>query len=164
MRRSNNALLVLFWIANLVILSSCGGFIRSYIAKDDTNTPSDFGADKSTVLVVKWKKAYDKEVENDFKKYYKGDYIMATPDEIKTTYTDVNKYRYIFGGDLFITTWQSTSPGAVGQSSGSLMGKLTDRLNKKSYESGVSSGASWKAVVQAYIQKMEKVRAKNQGQ
>jgi hypothetical protein len=164
MRRNKKLLTTVCCLASLVLLSSCGGYIRSYIAKDDSNTPADFGADKSTVLVVKWKNAYNKEVEKDFKKYYKGDYIMATPEEIKTTYTDVNKYRYVFGGDLFITTWRNASTGALDKSSGSLMGKLTDRLNKKSYESGVTSGASWKAVVQAYIQKMEKVRAKNQGQ
>lgn len=164
MKINNKFLIVLFWISNLAVLSSCGGYIRSYIANDDTNTPADFGADKSTLLVVKWKKAYNKEVESDFKKYYKGNYIMATPEEIKTTYSDVNKYRYLFGSEIFITTIHSSTPGSMNSSSGSLMGKLTDRLNKKSYESGVTSGASWKAVLQAYIKKMEKVRARNQGQ
>jgi hypothetical protein len=157
----------LFFVSSLVLLSSCGFIIKSYIRKDDTNVPADFGKEKCPLLVLKVKKKskYDKKIESDFKKYYKGEFLHISPEELHSTYADTSKYPYVFGQNREISssthnvvTGMPENPGSV-----SLSFHLYDRVREKYYDTGVSSGVSWRTVERSYIKKIESVRAKNSG-
>lgn len=155
----------LFFVSSLVLLTSCGFIIKSYIRKDDTNVPADFGAEKHPILVLKFKKKYDKKIESDFKKYYKGEFLHISPEELNTTYADTSKYRYVFGQNLEImsSTHDITTGMPTSSGSGALSFHLYDRVKKKYYDTGVSSGVSWRTVERSYVKKIESVRAKNSG-
>jgi len=154
----------LFFLSGLVLLTSCGFIIKSYIKKDDTNVPADFAAEHP-ILVLKFKKKYDKKIESDFKKYYKGEFLHISPEELNTTYGDTSKYRYVFGQNLEImrSTHDITTGMPTSSGSGSLSFHLYDRVKMKYYDTGVSSGVSWRTVERSYVKKIESVRAKNSG-
>jgi len=144
-------------------LSSCGFLIKSIIKKDNENVPVDFQKDKTPVLIVKWRKKIDKKVEGYFKQYYKGEYLVVSNEELQTKYSDVSKYRYLFGSTRHITHYESTTPGEAGTSAAGLSFNIYDRQEEKTYDTGVESGTSWKLIAKTYIKKLDQTREKNLG-
>ncbi len=138
----------------LLVLSSCGGIIKSYIQNDTENVPPDFGKQRTTLIVIEQKKkAYNKEVENIVKKYYFGEYVFVSENDLtKEPYRDTIKYRYLLNDNVSIDNMAST---------GSRSFYITDRVARKSYGTGVSSGASWTTVLKEYLKKLESERKKN---
>jgi hypothetical protein len=161
-------------IVLLLMLSSCGAYIKSYIRKDDKNVPSDFGKEKTTLLVLEQKKGYNKKVEKIIKKYYSGEYAFVSKEDLKITpYQDTIMYRYLLNDNLSMNQTFTGSSVSVGASAGQQTGQMVstasrsfrviDRKTKKVYDTGVSSGASWKAVLKAYLKKLDAERKKNGG-
>jgi hypothetical protein len=149
--------LILVIISASIVLSSCGGIIRSYIRKDKNNTPTDYG--NSAVLVIKHKKKYNKNLESAFVKNYKGEYLLI---DLKDTsqYTDTDKYRYIFDNNVEI----SRGSGPIGSSTpttSSMSFYLVDRKTRARYSTEISSGA-YTVVLNAYVKKLDDARLKNQ--
>lgn len=149
--------LTILLVGLLLIISSCGGIIRSYIRKDKNNTPADYG--NSTVLVIKHKKKYTKNLESAFVKNYKGEYLLI---DLKDTsqYADTDKYRYIFDNNVEI----NRGSGAIGSgtpTTSSMSFYLVDRKTKARYSTEISSGA-YTVVLNAYVKKLEDTRLKNQ--
>ena len=153
----NQLLFKLLFVSVIFTLTSCGAIIRSYVNKDTENLPTDFGKEKSTVLVIQHKNSYNKKVESNFKKYYKGDYIMVSKDDVNTKYSDIAKYRYIFDNTKFIT--DRTNGGL---SSAALSFHIIDRQSNHLYDAEISSGSSYKKIVKAYVAKMERIRKRNE--
>ena len=157
---SKKLISVLLFLSVICILTSCAAIIKNYINKN-VEVPADFGKENATILVVKWKKFYNKKLEKDFKKYYTGDYLFVSKEEVETKYTDLAKYRYIFGNSLYVTKQQSTGPGTGSASSGLLTFHLRDRITNKVYDTQMGSGVSWNAGAIALIQKLEKAKEQN---
>ena len=170
----NPRALSLLAIAVLFMFSSCGFIINSYIKKDTENVPPEFGREKTTLLVVRERKGYNKKVDKIFQKYYTGDYVFVEREELDTRYSDTTKYRYLIDDDVSIskmyvttvTTNRSTgiqSRSTAPQSSASRSFHILDRKTKKIHDTGVSSGTSWKKILKTYLKKLESERKKNGG-
>jgi len=164
----------LFAIAALFMFSSCGMIIRSYIKKDTENVPPDFGKEKTTLLVVRERKGYNKKVDKIFQKHYTGDYVFIDREELYTKYSDTTNYRYLIDDDVSIskmyvttvTTDRSTgfqSRSTAPQSSGSRSFHILDRKTRKIHDTGISSGTSWKKILKTYLKKLDSERKKNGG-
>ncbi len=85
-----------------VLFSSCRSTKRA--AKSITiasgEIPPDMATEDFTIIgILHDKKSYDKWVEKDFAAY-PGNAVTANWDELKTTYRDVKKYRYLMDGDM----------------------------------------------------------------
>lgn len=167
-------------IANLVFIvvlftfSSCGMIIKSYIRKDTDNVPPDFGKEKTTLLVIKERKGYNKKAEKIFKDHYSGAYIFITRAELESKYTDAINYRYLLDDDISIskmyvttvTTDRSTgfqTRSTAPQSSASRSFHVLDRKTNKIHDTGISSGTSWKKILKTYLKKLDAERKKNGG-
>ena len=170
----NQKIFYLFAIAGLFMFSSCGMIIRSYIKKDTENVPPELGKDKTTLVVIQERKGYNKKVEKIIKKYYTGDYIFASRNELYNQYKDTINYRYLLDDDISvskmykttITTDRSTgfqTRTTTPQSSASRSFHILDRQTGKIYDTGVSSGTSWKTILKTWLQKLEDERKKNEG-
>jgi len=155
-------------------LSSCGFIINSYIKKDTENVPPDFGKEKTTLLVVRERKGYNKKVDKIFQKHYTGDYIFIDREELNTKYSDTTNYRYLIDDDVSIskmyvttvTTDRSTgfqSRSTAPQSSASRSFHILDRKTRKIHDTGISSGTSWKKILKTYLKKLDSERKKNGG-
>lgn len=140
----------------LLTLSSCGGIIKSYIRNDPANVPPDFGKEKTTLVVIHQKKSgYNKEVESIIKKYYFGEYVFVSETDLnKEPYQDTKKYKYLLNDNVSYDQIAST---------GSRSFKVSDRITRKVWGTGVSSGASWTTVLKEYVKKLESERKKNSG-
>jgi hypothetical protein len=170
----NLRLLNLLCISFLILLSSCGAVIKSYIRKDTENVPPDLGKEKTTMLIIQERKGYNKKVEKVFKEYYEGDYVFVTREELETKYKDESNYRYIFDDDISISKYYVTtvttdrSTGfqkrtTTPRSSASRSFHIIDRKTNKIHDTGVSSGTSWKKILKTYLQKLDAERKKNGG-
>src|SRR6185295_8445459 len=78
----SNYKLLLFILPALVIFTSCGMIIKSYIRKDKENVPPDFGKEKTTLLVLNGRNAYTRKIEKIVKDNYHGDYIFVNKEEL----------------------------------------------------------------------------------
>ena len=168
----------LFFIVIIVLFtfSSCSGIIKSYVRKDAENVPVDIGKEKTIMLVVEKNKSYNKEVEKIFKECYSGDYLFITKEELDTKYSDTVKYRYAIGDQVLIlrpskVTITHTTDLNTGftrsesdnNTSASRSFQIIDRITKKVYDTGISSGTSWKTILKAYLKKIDSERKKNGG-
>ena len=164
----------LFFIVIILALSSCGAIIKSYIRKDDDNVPPDFGKQKTTLLVLEQKKGYNKTIKQIFTKYYTGEYVFVSKEDLDSKpYQDTIMYRYLLNDNLSINralTSSTISVGArAGQSSSQMVStagrsfRIIDRKTKKVNDTGISSGSSWKAILKEYLKKLDKERKKNSG-
>ena len=164
----------LFAIAALFMLNSCGFIIKSYIKKDTENVPPDFGREKTTLLVVRERKGYNKKVDKIFQKHYTGDYVFIDREEQNTKYSDTINYRYLIDDDISIsrsevtTMTRNTSTGMSTRSNevrsaASRSFHILDRKTKKIHDTGVSSGTSWKKILKTYLKKLDTERKKNGG-
>jgi hypothetical protein len=168
----------LFFIAltAMLIFSSCGMVIKSYIRKDTENIPPDFGKEKTTMLVVEEHKGYNNKIEKVLKDNYSGDYIFITREELDTKYSDKDKYRYILDDEVMISrpdkvTITHTTDLNTGftrsesdnKPSASRSFHILDRKTNKIHDTGVSSGTSWKTILKAYLKKLDSERKKNGG-
>jgi len=170
----NPRALSLLAIAVLFMFSSCGFIINSYIKKDTENVPPEFGKEKTTLLVVRERKGYNKKVDKIFQKYYTGDYIFIDREELNTKYSDTINYRYLIDDDISTSrsevttmtrnpnTGMSTRSNEV-RSSASRSFHILDRKTKKIHDTGVSSGTSWKKILKTYLKKLDSERKKNGG-
>lgn len=156
-----------FLIITLLTFSSCGLIIKSYIRKDSKNVPTDFGKEKTTILVIKHQTFYNRKVDKIFKKYYTGEYVFVQADELKNKYADSIKYRYILNNEISINEARPSSPadysggkGPMSLTSASHSFIMTDRKTKEVYETGISSGVSWKKILQAWLKKLDSERKK----
>ncbi|WP_124641970.1 hypothetical protein [Amniculibacterium aquaticum] len=74
---------------------SCVGVNANTITVESGEIPPDMATDASTLIaVIKDRSSYDKYVKSAFENY-SGKYILATEQEVKTKYSDVNVYRYV---------------------------------------------------------------------
>jgi hypothetical protein len=168
----------LFFIAltTLFIFSSCGMIIKSYIRKDTENVPPDFGKEKTTMLVLQERKGYTKKIKKILNDNYSGDYVFVTREELKTKYSDAEKYRYILDDDITITRRDVitithttdlntgfTTTDAQNRSTASRSFHILDRKSNKIHDTGVSSGTSWKTILKSYLKKLDSERKKNGG-
>ena len=164
----------LLFIVPLLALSSCGAIIKSYIRKDEGNVPQDFGKQKTTLLVLEQRKGYNKQVGKILNKFYSGGYAFVSEEDLKIKpYKDTIKYRYLLNDKLTISRSDIISTVPVGVRAGqqtsnrvstaSRSFRIIDRKTQKVYETGVSSGVSWKAVLKAYLKKLDNERIKNGG-
>ena len=170
----NLRLFNLFLIIVLFTFSSCGMIIKSYIRKDADNIPADFGKEKTTLLVIKERKGYNKKAEKIFKDHYSGSYIFVTREELENKYQDNTNYRYVLDDDISIskmyvttvTTDRSTgfqTRSTAPQSSASRSFHVLDRRANKIHDTGISSGTSWKKILKTYLKKLDAERKKNGG-
>jgi len=150
----------LLFLSVTFLLSSCGAIIKGYINKN-VIVPADFGKENTTILVIKWKKFYNKKLEKDFAKYYTGNYLFVSKEEVETKYKDLSKYRYIFGNSLYVTKFPTTTPGTGTPRAGLLTFHLQDRVDNKDYDTEIGSGVSWNAVAKAFIKKLERAKEQN---
>lgn len=91
-------------IINLCLISTLSFSVVSCFSVDNAaknisvqsgEIPQDYAKDPSTIIaIIKDRPSYDKYVKSAFEKY-SGKYILATEQEIKSKYSDVNTYRYI---------------------------------------------------------------------
>jgi hypothetical protein len=169
---------ILFFSAltTLFIFSSCGMIIKSYIRKDAENVPPDLGKEKTTMLVLQEHKSYTKKIEKIVKDNYSGDYIFITREELKTKYSDTEKYRYILDDDITITRRDVitithttdlntgfTTTEAQNRSTAGRSFHILDRKKNMIHDTGVSSGTSWKTILKTYLKKLDGERKKNGG-
>ena len=170
----NARIFSLLLVMVVFFLSSCGFIINSYIKKDTENVPPDFGKEKTTLLVVRERKGYNKKVDKIFQKHYTGDYIFIDREELYTKYSDTTNYRYLIDDDVSIskmyvttvTTDRSTgfqSRSTAPQSSASRSFHILDRKTRKIHDTGISSGTSWKKILKTYLKKLDSERKKNGG-
>lgn len=168
----------IFFIAltAMLIFSSCGMVIKSYIRKDTENVPPDFGKEKTTMLVLQERKGYNAKVEKILKDHYSGDYIFITREELNTKYSDTVKYRYLLDDDIILTrlavvTTTHTTDLNTGftrtetenRSTAGRSFHILDRKTNKIHDTGVSSGTSWKTILKTYLNKLDSERKKNGG-
>lgn len=74
---------------------SCVSINSNTITVQSGEIPPDMASDASTIIaVIKERSSYDRYVKSAFEKYH-GKYILATEQEVKTKYSDVNTYRYM---------------------------------------------------------------------
>jgi hypothetical protein len=170
----NTRIFSLLLVTIVLMLSSCGMIINSYIRKDTENVPPDFGKGKTTLLVVRERKGYNKKVDEIFQKYYTGDYIFVDREELNTKYSDTINYRYVIDDDISISrsevttmtrnssTGMSTRSNEV-RSAASRSFHILDRKTKNIHDTGVSSGTSWKKILKTYLKKLDSERKKNAG-
>lgn len=165
--------LYLFAITAIFMLSSCGMIIRSYIRKDTENVPPDFGKDKTTILVMEHKKkGYNKRVNRLIKNHYTGEYIFVSDDELQTKYADTISYRYVLDDNISVSRAMTGSTVPVGPRAGqstfqtvSVGGRsfhIYDRKTKKTHDTGIESGTSWKKILKVYLKKLDNERKKNE--
>ncbi len=161
-------------IITLFTFTSCGAIIKSHIRKDAENVPTDFGKEKTTILVIKKDNAYNKRVDKIFKSSYTGSYFFITRAELESKYSDIAAYRYILDNEMAIskttTTTTVTTPGVGsgtitqrGLSSASVSFHIVDRKTNTIHDTGISSGPSWKKILKAFLQKLDNERKKNGG-
>lgn len=69
-----------------------------YISVERKAIPPDFGKDAGevTIFVLSGKKNYDKNLREIVAEHYKGPHVFATKTELKVTYDDLAKYRFLF--------------------------------------------------------------------
>lgn len=162
-----------FMIA-LFIFCSCGAVIKSYIRKDTENVPPDLGKEKTTMLVITNNNSYNKKVEKLFKENYSGDYLFVTREEIDNKYNDPIKYRYILDDDIDVTKSRVTTTtknvktgistkSSETRSSASRSFHVLDRKENKIFDTGISSGTSWKMILKTYLAKLDAARKENGG-
>ena len=164
----------LLFVVLFLMLSSCGGIIKSYIRKDAENVPPDFGKQKTTLLVLEQKQGYNKDVEEILNKYYSGEYLFVSKEDLNIKpYQDTITYRYLLNDNLSMNQALTGSSVPVGARAGQQTNQMVstasrsfhiiDRKTKKVHDTGVSSGASWKTVLKAYLMKLDEERKKNGG-
>ena len=142
-------------IAVIIVTSSCGGMIRSYIRKDKENTPGDFGNEKTTMLVIQHNRSYNKRLEQAFKKNYTGEYVLVEKNDL-AKYADAEKYRYVFDNTVDISRGYGGAP-----TTSSMSFYLIDRKTNSKYTTGLSSGI-YTTVLNAYVKKLETTRKNNE--
>jgi hypothetical protein len=167
----------LFFIAltTLFIFSSCGMIIKSYIRKDTENVPPDLGKEKTTMLVLQERKGYTKKIKKILNDNYSGDYIFITREELDTRYSDTDKYRYLLDDEILVSRGPSVTTHTTDMNTGFTRSNtqtsgsagrsfhILDRNTKKKYDTGVSSGTSWKTILKTYLKKLDSERKKNGG-
>jgi hypothetical protein len=111
--------------------------------------------DFTLVGAIKERRSFDKYMEKAFSKYT-GKYVLATENEMKTKYADVNKYRYVMD---YVRESGSVSQIGTGKSY-SVPGKrffILDRQTNKEYRRKTWSSYYGKEM-QAYIKAIEAAR------
>ena len=146
------------FIVLLFTLSSCGAVIKSHIRKDPENVPPDFGKQKTTLLALEQKKGYNNKVEKILKKNYSGEYVFVSQEALNIQpYQGTIKYRYLLNDNLSMSqAFTGSSNQMVSTASRSF--RIIYCKSKKVHDTGVSSGASWKAVLKAYLKKLDDAR------
>ncbi len=158
----------------LLSLCSCGAIIKSSINKDDSNVPPEFGRQKSTLLVLSHGNGYNSKVEKIIKKSYSGEYSFVSKQELTNKpYNDTIKYRYLLNDNISTDRTFTGSTYSVGSKAGQQTNEMTstaarsyyitDRKTNKVFGTDISSGTSWKKILQVYLKKLDTERKKNGG-
>ncbi|MFZ4930377.1 hypothetical protein [Chryseobacterium sp. Mn2064] len=149
-------------LATIAILStsmqSCAstGSVATKITVESGEIPPDMKSEDFTLIgVLKERGSYDKYVEKAFADYT-GKYVLATENEIKEKYSDVDKYRYIMDYER-----ATGSVMVVGSSkSQTVPGKryfILDRKTNKEYNRKTWSSFYYKEM-QAYLKAINEVK------
>lgn len=140
-----------FLFAFVVITNSCAppANVAQRITIESGQIPPDMKNEDFTLIgVLKGRNSYDKYVEKEFNDY-SGKYVLATSEEIMTTYKDVNKYRYILDCNVSNDEYYApASPGSNSRGYSSTTGyrySILDRKDGKKYvRKSESSFLLWK--------------------
>ncbi len=148
------------------LINSCSSpeHVANKITITSGEIPPDMKTEDFTLIgILQGRKSYDKYVEKEFDGYT-GKYVLATYDELKTKYKDVNKYRYMMDYDA--TRNSSYAPGAPGANgsgwttttNGYRYYILDRKENKKYKRRGESSFFALE--MKAYLQAIQNTRDK----
>jgi hypothetical protein len=139
------------------------------LAKEDQAIPPGFGKDRSTLLVIKSPAGFQVNgaLDKIFEKNYTGPYeIIKYKEQFEAPYRDTIKYRYRFNIIIdmepgkFTTRRPEGGFNREGTSSNYSYG-VTDIQTLKDYNISFSM-ANYKKLMEAYVEKLEEVRKKNE--
>ena len=142
---------------------------KNLLASEGQSIPPGFGKDKSTLLVIKSPAGFQVNgaLDNVFEKYYKGPYeIIKYKEQFELQYRDTIKYRYRFNiminmeAGEFTTRRPEGGYNREGPSNDYSYG-ITDIQSLKDYNISFSI-ANYKKLMEAYVQKLEEERKKNE--
>ena len=143
----------------LILFNSCVSVesLAKTITIESGEIPPDMKTDSFVLIgMLIEKKGYDEDLKKEFANYT-GNYILVTNNEIKNTYVDINKYRYIMASKLERTVYTNTTGSLI--SSYAYRFYILDRKENKEYlRTTKSSFAS--SEVRAYLIAIEAIRKK----
>ncbi len=142
-------LIVILIFSSCIINYSCMSTdaVAKKITIETNQIPPDMRIEKFGIIgALRGLKSIDKYMENDFEQYYTGSYVLANPNEIKTTYADVNKYRYILDY-------------SSGRMTGSFAYYILDRKTDTKYYCYLQTG-DYSKMITSYLKAIEAVRKK----
>lgn len=141
--------------AIILILPSCSSYSKAFSEDLDKLVPADFGAQTTTILVEKSTDRVDNIFRKSFDKNYSGEYLVVSTEDINTTYSDTDKFKYVLGvGDRMTGALTSESYRKVFTVS------LLDRKTGKNYEERDLAGSLLEKHIKAYLAKLEQARKK----
>ncbi|WP_431107020.1 hypothetical protein [Winogradskyella poriferorum] len=136
------------------------GFANKRITEDNGAIPPDFGNGETTMFFITHHRSYNKYLEKNVEKIYKGDYLFIEHVDLidqSDKYDDKDKYRYVFnyeyvnGGTSAVNPYRTTQEKEF---------YILDRKTNLVYKSPYSS-ASWSRVQKVYLKKLNKKMGKD---
>ncbi len=139
-----------------ILLISCFSYSKN-VNKNGKQLPPDIGKVKTILLVVKHdNKKYDAYLEDCFSKYYKGEIAFVPLNSFPKIFSDTKLYRYRFD---YIVSGLSYDRNVSTEHRDF---QIIDAKEGKSYQTDFQ-GFTWKPLMKAYVQKLEKLRVQNGG-
>ena len=123
----------------------------------DKLVPPDFGSQTTTILVEKSIDRIDNIIKNSFDKNYKGAYLVVSKEDINTSYSDTDKFKYVLGTS---NTMSGSGAGTTGSYRKVFTVYLLDRKTGKRYAKWDLSGSLLDDHIKAYLTKLEQARKK----
>ena len=153
---------LLIILLTILLFTSCGVDKDLVFKNNDKIIPQDFGAKKSTILVVKYgKRGIDKYIIKGFEKNYQGDFIVVEREDLYSNqYKDFQKYRYEFTLEDDYRPGSFVAGGRQGQEF-NYNANLTDRVKGKIYKT-IKSTNNFGDLVAAYAKQLNEIRIQNE--
>lgn len=157
----NKFIICLLGITALYSMQSCGSTdsVAKTITVKSGELPADINNPDYTLIgTLKERNSYDKYLIKGFEQY-NGKYVLATENEIKNKYTDIDKYRYQMdyereSGEVFTASKNQPLSGRPYQSVSGKRFYILDRKTNKKYIRKTWSSFYAKEI-QAYIKAIE---------
>ncbi|MBS1549313.1 MAG: hypothetical protein JSS94_05520 [Bacteroidetes bacterium] len=154
-------IICLLGITALYSMQSCGSTdsVAKTITVKSGELPADINNPDYTLIgTLKERNSYDKYLIKGFEQY-NGKYVLATENEIKNKYTDIDKYRYQMdyereSGEVFTASKNQPLSGRPYQSVPGKRFYILDRKTNKKYIRKTWSSFYAKEI-QAYIKAIE---------
>jgi hypothetical protein len=169
MKRIKITFIFLTLLISAIGLNSCfivSSMANNYCTVKNGGIPADFGKYNSTLLcILSGSKGHDKYIKKHAAKRYGGNVEFAFLEDIeKGKLANKEKYRYLLNHHIsfvehstYNVSTNRTSSYAI-KTSGYF---IYDRVNKKEYDAGFTSGMYGK-ILKAYFNNLEEMRLKNQ--